>query len=172
MTEKPDYNYVKDKGESKDDILKDIGDHVKRSKQIRQLNEANPHEQALKFDEVRKNPPDPDFMRVGLYQKIDELGNANITCKSKNLKSGEEQEISIDPFFVFSPHIGFDANIAKAPLNVMGILLDETELIAIETKKAFKPEKHIDEKNFGWVWVIVLIGGAVAAGSYLLVSYL
>lgn len=160
-----DYSYKKK--EDKEDVIDDIRKHLDKSREIRQLNDANPHEQALKFEEVRKNPPKPDFMKVDLIHKtVDGLGK--IFSRSKDIETKQIVEFEEDPFFTFAPYIGFMANIAKAPLNVMDVLLDETEMVAIEEKKAFKPEKRKDDKQWGWIFVLVCIVGSVVAGAYLL----
>lgn len=166
MTE-PSYKYKKE-DDSSEEVLDDIRKHLK---QVRQLNEANPHEQALKFEEIRKNPPSSDFMKVELIEKtIDD--EPRIFSRSKQF-DGSTKEIEEDPFFLFSPYIGYQSNIAKAPLNVMDVLLDETELIAVEERKAFKPEKRKDDKQWGWVlFVILAIVGSVGAGAYLVMRFL
>jgi len=172
-----EYHYDKDKKTddftgvpSDDDIDKAL---KKFSGKVRRLDESNPHEQAKKFRMVKQNPPHPDFMKVELHNGQDEQGRPGLYSRHVTLDSGKEAWVEHDPFFVFSPYIGFQANIAKAPMNAMDVLLDETELVAIEEKKAFKPEKRKDENNWSWIlFVIMCVVGSVAGGVFLLMRFM
>jgi len=174
------YHYEK---ESDDDIekvidrksaLDDIRRHVeKESQRVRRLDENNPHEQAKKFRMVKENPPDPDFMKVDLHHGENQQGEHRLYSRHIKLNDGRESWVEHDPFFSFSPYIGFMANIAKAPMNAMDVLFDETELVAVETKNAFKPEKRKDENNWTWIlFVIFCVLGSVVGAIVLGMKFL
>jgi len=172
------YEYNKDSDENKDDAHKraveEIDRHVKHlSRDIRELNESNPHEQAIKFNEIKKNPPDIDFMKVECFHGKDKDGGDVVCSRSINLSNGETRWVEHNPFFVFSPYIGFQANIAKAPLHSMDMLLDEAMNMVNEEKKAFKPEKRKDENNLGWIiFVVLCVLGSIGAAVMLGVRFL
>ena len=175
------YHYEKDSDEKDIDkeidrrsALEDIRRHVeKESRIVRRLDENNPHEQAKKFRKVKENPPDPDFMKVDLHQGENQKGIPRLYSRHIGLDDGREAWVEHDPFFTFSPYIGFMANIAKAPMNAMDVLFDETELVAVETKNAFKPEKRKDENNWTWIlFVIFCVLGSVVGAIVLGMKFL
>jgi hypothetical protein len=163
-----EYSYEGDKSD-----VSDIEDHVNevrktRSRMIRGLHESNPHEQAIKYNRIKENPPDKDFMKVEAFRGKDEEGRDKIFSRSIDF-NGETRWIESDPFFVFSPFIGFQANIAKASVHAMDMLLDEAMNMVSEEKKAFKPEKRSEQKQLGWILLVVLsIIGSIAGGGFLL----
>jgi len=157
----------------KENTLADVRKHLNVSNNLRRLDENNPHEQARKFRMLKQNPPNPDFMKVDLHRGKDGNGNDKLYSRHVTLDDGRSVWIEHDPFFVFSPYVGFMANIAKAPMNAMDVLFDETELVAIEEKNAFKPEKRKDENKWGWImFVVICILGAVGGGGFLLMRML
>ena len=138
-----------------DDALRRHADKVK----LKRLDEANPHEQAEKFRMIKKNPPNIDFMKVEVFKGSD----GKVYSKSIQF-DGETKWLEHDPFFVFSPFIGFQSNINKAPLNTVPMLLDEAMNVVAEEKKAFKPEKRKDENNWSWVLFIILCAAGTIGG--------
>ena len=159
----PDYSY--DKKKLLDDVQASVDKHLKKKAErdeelFKKLDESNPVEQEMMFDMVKKNPPDPDFMRV----TVEPDGDDGLVSKSSN------GSIPVDPLFVFSPYIGFKADIAKAPLNVVPMLIDEAMNVVAEEKKAHKPEKRKDEFNWWWLVFILLILSCGASGVIVLMS--
>lgn len=126
------------------------------SRDLRKLDENNPLEQAMKFNEVKQNPPEPDFMKIEVFHEKDEQGNDVVVSRSEQL-DGEKKEFHHQPILEFSPYIGFMANIAKCPMNVGPMLLDQSQNVVYEEKKAFKPEKPHSEFNWWWLVFIGLI---------------
>jgi len=149
------YSIDKDKplDYSKDELMDDIKDHLDS---IRKLDENNPHEQAKKFNEVKQNPPDPDFMKIELFKERDEQGQDVVVSESKQF-DGTVKRLRHPPIMEFSPYVGFMANIAKCPMNVGDMLIDQAMNMVYEEKKAFKPEKRQNEFNYWWIVFIALL---------------
>ena len=162
----PDYSY--DKKKLLDDVQASVDKHLKKKAErdeelFKKLDESNPVEQEMMFDMVKKNPPEPDFMRV----TVEPDGDGGLVSKSSN------GSFPVDPLFVFSPYIGFKADIAKAPLNVVPMLIDEAMNVVAEEKKAHKPVKRKDDKQIGWILFLVFaIVGSLGAGAFLLMRLL
>jgi len=176
MNSSDNFSYQpKDKKQLTDDDTKKIDNIIKRNEdrlRLKRLDEANPHEQAEKFRMIKQNPPNPDFMKVEVYKGTDETGTERVFSKSTGF-DGRPQWLEHDPFFVFSPYIGFMSNINKAPLNVVPMLLDEAMNVVAEEKKAFKPEKRKDESNWSWVLFLLLcIGGTIGAIAFLAMRFM
>ena len=139
----------------KDELLDEVKKHIDKIN-VRKLDENNPHEQAIKFNEVKKNPPHPDFMKVKVYKEKDENGNDILVSESIQF-DGKTKRLKHDPIFEFSPFVGFMANIAKCPMNVGDMLIDQAMNMVYEEKKAFKPEKRSSEFNYWWIAFIACI---------------
>lgn len=165
-----DFKYDK---ELDKDVLADIRKHLEYKandpiEDIHKLDESNPHELAKKFETIKKNPPDPNFMKVDVFHGVDKNGKDKIYSKSIDF-NGDIKWLEDDPMYCFSPYIGFKADIAQSGMHVVPMLLDEMANVVAEEKKAFKPEKRKDEKQWQWILFIVLaVVGAIGAGLFLI----
>lgn len=124
-----------------EDKHKKIAEELDR---IRDLDEKNPLEQAMKFNAVKKNPPKKGFMEVQLVSKS---------------KDGEYAE---DPYYIIDLNTAIMANVAACPSNVIPMLIDQAQRLAVDKMKTFKPEKRGNEFNWWWiVLAIILIPGII-----------
>jgi len=134
------------------EITKDLDEkHKKVLDEIRKLDELNPLEQAIKYTAVKRNLPKPGYMKVELHKEKDETGQPLIVSKSK------DKEIKHGPFYVVDLNVALMANIAACPSNVVPMLIDQAQRLAVDKMKTFKPEKRAKEFNYWWIVFILLI---------------
>jgi hypothetical protein len=116
---------------------------------IRDLDEKNPLEQAMKFNQIKKNPPKKEYMKVELISR------------SKN-KDGTSNEYQESPYFAIDLNTAIMANVAACPSNIIPMLIDQAQRLAVDKMKTFKPEKRGNEFNWWWiVLAIILIPGII-----------
>lgn len=128
---------------------------------LKKLDEKNPMEQAIKYDAVKSNPPRKGFMKVDVFESTDNDGNPIAVSKSKGF-DGKEQEVKHYPIMSVDLNTLIAADIAACPSNVMPMLLDEYQLLAVNEKRKFKPEKRKDEFNWWWiVFFLLMIPGII-----------
>jgi len=116
---------------------------------IRKLDENNPMERAIKFDNVRKNPPQRDYMKVDLYEKNGELSSVSHGFDG----TSPVKVLDEDRFFSVDLNTCIMADVAACPSNIISMLIDQWVNVAINEKKTFKPEKRKDE--FNWWWLVL-----------------
>lgn len=165
----------KDKGKDikSDDkpIVDELRERAKeKADELRKLDDLNPLEQALEFEEVRKNPAKPGFMRVECFKAIDENGDCCILSKS-NTPEGIKW-IKELPFFVTDLHSAIDANIAACPANVGPMILSEGIKLAKLKKDVWKTEKRKDENMATVIMIIILVGISVGALAFGIMQFL
>jgi len=160
----------KDKGKGN---TKDIDDIRKRAiakaDELRKLDEHNPLEQAMKFDEVRKNPPKPGYMKVECFEAEDNDGNK---CNmSKSVTPEGIKWIKDKPFFITDLHSAIEANIAACPSNVGPMILAEGIKLAKLKKDVFRTEKRRDENKMMVILMIAMVTISVGAGAFLILTF-
>lgn len=143
-----------------DELKEDVYDRAIKKldsiNNIRNLDENNPIEHALKFNEVKKNPPKSGYMEVKCYEGKDENDNPIIISESKQ-EDGTIKKLYHNPFFTVDLNTAIMANIAQAPMNVVPMLIDQGQQLVMNEKKEYKPEKRKDEFNWWWIVFILLI---------------
>lgn len=153
MTEKGKYDATEE--EAKNDI-EDIKKHMEELNEIKQLDEQNPLEQAIKYKAIKQNPPEPDYMKVECFEEKDDKGNPIVISKSIN---GEKTH---SPFFVVDLNKALMADITACPSSVGPMLIDMAQKLVELKKKAFKAEKRKNEYNWWWlVLALLLIPGII-----------
>lgn len=153
MEEKKPYKLKK----SENEITKDLDErHKKALDEIRKLDELNPLEQAIKYTAVKRNLPKSDYMKVEMFEEKDEKGEPLIVSESTQ-KEGETKKIKHGPFYVVDLNIALMANIAACPSNVVPMLIDQAQRLAVDKMKTFKPEKRVKEFNYWWIVFVILI---------------
>lgn len=143
---------------------------IRKADELRQLDEHNPLEQYMKFEQARKNPPKKDFMKVKCFKKKDENGNVYIESRSQQF-DGTEKVIHHLPFFVMDLHDAVTSHINACPSNVGPMLLDEGMKVVDIEKKMFKPEKRKDENKMMVILWIVMITIMVGAGAFAIMTF-
>ena len=124
----------------------------------------------MKFDEVRKNPPKPGFMKVEAYEAEDKDGNRCIMSKSEKEDHGIKW-IKETPFFVTDLHSAIEANIAACPSNVGPLILAEGIKLSKLKKDVFKSEKRKDENKLMVILMIAMITISVGAGAFFILQF-
>lgn len=116
---------------------------------IRKLDENNPVERSIKFDNVKKHPAKKGYMKVDLVKDKDD----NIWSVSHGPKGdGPEKRFKEDLFFTVDLNTAILADIAACPSNVVPMLIDQAMQLVMNEKKEFKPEKRSNE--FNWWWIV------------------
>ena len=120
-------------------------------------------EQAMKFDEVKKNPPAPDYMKVEVAEEEDDDGNTFIVSESRGRDGeGTPKRIRHDPFFTIDLNTAIMADVAKVPSNVVPMFIDKAQQLVANEKKEFKAEKRKGEFNWWWiVFFLLMIPGII-----------
>lgn len=137
---------------------------IRKAEELRKLDEKNPMEQANKFEEVRRNPPKQDYMKVECYEAIDENGDKWIYSASIG-GPDDVKWIKHKPFFVTDLYRAINANVAGCPSNVGPMLIDQGRKLEDLERKTFKPEKRRDENMFMVVLIIAMIAISVIAAA-------
>jgi len=159
-----------DKTKTKSTSSRDAVDRaLAKADELRKLDEHNPLEQAMKFEEIRKNPPKPGFMKVEAYEAEDDNGNACIVSKSETPDG--IKWIKHHPFFITDLHTAISANIAACPSNVGPMLLDQGMKLADLEKGTFKPKKRKDENKMMVILMIAMITISVGAGVFFILQF-
>jgi len=145
----------------------DVNDKVDKLIDTKQLDESNPLERAKKFEEVKRFPPEPGYMKVELYEG-EQNGEPVVVSKSKGPDgTGDELVYVHDPFMTIDLKTAIDADVAAVPSNTVPMLIDQSVQLAMNEKKTFKPEKRKEE--FNWWW---LVFGLLCLPGVLLLLYL
>jgi len=152
-------------------IEESVDKAIEHADKLRKLDEHNPLEQAMKFDELRKNPPKKDFMKVECFEREDAKGNKYIESKSTQL-DGTEKIIKHHPFFSIDLHDAIMAQVNACPANVGPMLLDQGMKLADLEKHTFKPEKRRDENKMMVILMIVMVTIMVGAGAFAIMMFL
>ena len=122
---------------------KDVVDELDR---ISDMDEKNPLEQAMKFNRIKRNPPRRGYMRV----------DAEVITRSRD-RDGKIREYRQSPYFVIDLNTAIMANIAACPSNIIPMLIDQAQRLAVDKMKTFKPEKRTNEFNWWWIVLAVLL---------------
>lgn len=146
MTEKGKYDPEE---EPKDDDMGDMEKHMQELQEIKQLDEQNPLEQAIKYKAVKQNPPEPDYMKVECFEGKDADGKPIVKSVS------EKKEYSESPFFVIDLNKALLADITACPSSVGPMLIDMSQKLVELKKKAFKSE--VRKSEFNWWWIVLMI---------------
>ena len=161
------------KDKKKDDVSVDAKTIIERAREkadeLRKLDEHNPLEQAMKFDEVRKNPPEPGYMKVAAYEAEDDDGKRCIMSKSDTPKG--IKWIKEKPFFITDLHSAIESNIAACPSNVGPLILAEGIKLAKLKKDVFRTEKRRDENKLMVILMILMITISVGAGAFMIIQF-
>jgi hypothetical protein len=147
MTEKGKYDAVEE--EEAKDAIDDIKKHLEELNEIKQLDEQNPLEQAIKYKAVKQNPPEPDYMKVECFEEKDADGKPIVISKS------EKKEYTHSPFFVIDLNKALLADITACPSSVGPMLIDMSQKLVELKKKAFKSE--VRKSEFNWWWIVLMI---------------
>lgn len=170
------YNLTDD--ENSIDIHDDIADKIDKMNidQIRNLDQNNPMEHAIKYDMVKHHMPKPDYMKVEVHEEQDDK-TGEIYPVSESEHKDEKGNIVIKkirhfPFFVIDLNTAIAANVAQVPMNVVPNLIDMAQDIVWEEKKAYKPEKRKEEFNYWWIIFILLIISGGISMAFMILSLL
>jgi len=139
----------------------DVTSKVDRVLEFKRLDESNPLERFKKFTMIKENPPNPDFMKVEVFEGRDADGTPIVKSVSSQ---GTYEE---DPFLIINPYMLFQGNIAASPINSVSTILELLKGVVRE-EKIFKREKR--EKEFPWGWLI--IGLSLIPGILLLLFWI
>lgn len=167
-----------------DDIDKKIDDKLKsediRSKEkfidnlagIKELDEQNPLEQAIKYRAVKQNPPEPGYMGVKCYKVKDAKGKDIVVSESEITDPDGKKSIQRfkhDPFFTIDLNTAIAADITACPSSTIPMLLDMAQKKVELKKTAFKVKTRREEFNWWWIlFAILLIPGIATAILWLL----
>jgi hypothetical protein len=146
MTEKGKYDATEE--ETKNDI-EDIKKHMEELNEIKQLDEQNPLEQAIKYKAVKQNPPEPGYMKVECFEEKDADGKPIIKSVSEK---GTQYH---NPFFVVDLNKALMADITACPSSVGPMLIDMAQKLVELKKKAFKSE--VRKGEFNWWWIVLAL---------------
>jgi len=164
------YEEEKETSETKEKSVEEQIDKVlKGSTPLRKMDEHNPMEQAIKFQEVRKNPPKKGYMKVECYEALDDDGNKWI-CSKSNGPDGIKW-IKHKPFFVTDLYQAIMSNVATCPANVGPMLIDQgMKQIDLE-KKQFKPQKRRDDNKMMALIMIIMVTVMAGAGAFAIFQF-
>jgi len=143
--------------------LDKIEDEEKTITEIKQLDELNPLERAEKFEEIKKNPPQPGYMDVKVYGGTNKnTGEPVVVSISKGPKGdGDEKVILHNPIMPVDLNTSVKADIAACPSSVIPMVIDERLQLQADEKKEYKPRKRKPEFNWGWVLILMLMVPAI-----------
>lgn len=147
MTEKGKY----DPETKSEEELEDIKKHMEELDELKQLDEQNPLEQAIKYKAVKQNLPEPGYMKVECFEEKDENGKPIVISKSEN------KTLIHSPFFVVDLNKAIAADITACPSSVGPMLIDMSQKLVELKKAAFKVEKRKSEFNWWWIVLAVLL---------------
>lgn len=142
---------------------------IKKIDELRQLDESNPLERAVKFNMVRKHPPKPDFMKIDVSEGEDENGNRIAVSESKGFK-GKVKRIIHPPFMSINLNTLIAADVAACPSNIMPMLIHKYVQVDRDERKIMKPkDKRRDEFNWWWIvfFLLMIPGILVIIWSFL-----
>jgi len=147
---------------------KDIEEFIDRLNQVKELDEQNPLEQAIKYRAVKQNPPKPGYMEIGLYKDTDKDGQDIVVSQSEILDDngkpiGEFKRYKHDPFYTVDLNKLIQADITACPSSVGPMLIDMATKKESLKKKAFTTEpKRGTEFNYWWIaFVLLLVPGII-----------
>jgi len=145
------------KTKDKDKEMKDFLDKLDK---IKELDEQNPLEQAIKYKAVKQNPPLPGYMEVRAYDVKDEKNKDIIISESdvyndKGEYTGKVKRFKHDPFFTVDLNKLFMADITACPSNVGPMLIDMGQKLVELKKTGFGI--HTRRSEFNWWWIILAI---------------
>jgi len=136
--------------------------HLDELDRIKELDEQNPLEQAVKYRAIKQNPPEQGYMEVRLFKDKDKKGNPVVVSESDipdddGNPSGEVKQYRHDPFFTVDLSKQLNGDITSCPSSVGPMLIDMAQKL-VETKKgAFKQDKRRSEFNWWWIVLAVLL---------------
>lgn len=140
------------------DRPKTVEDEIDSLTTIKQLDDENPLEQAIKYDMVKRNMPKKDYMKVTKkqVQVRDNEGNKRdfIVTESKQ-KNGKILRIIQDVIRVVDLNTSILADIARCPSHVGPLLIDNYVKVNLEEKEEFKPEKRREIPI--WLYIVLLL---------------
>lgn len=129
---------------------------------IKELDEQNPSEQAIKYRAVKQNSPVPGYMEVRLHKEEDEKGRPIVVSESDVLDpdgkpSEKVKRFKHDPFFTVDLNKLFLADITACPSSVGPMLIDMAQKLVELKKGAFKSERRRTEYNWWWIVMALLL---------------
>jgi hypothetical protein len=142
--------------------IKDMENFIDSLNKVKELDEQNPLEQAIKYRAVKQNPPEPGYMEVRCYEDKDDKGEPVVISESDIPKddgspSTEVKRFKHDPFFTTDLSKLIMADITACPSSVGPMLIDMAQKLVEIKKGAFKIDKRKSEFNWWWIVLAVLL---------------
>jgi len=136
--------------------------HLDELDRVKELDEQNPLEQAMKYRAVKQNPPVPGYMEVRCYDDKDEKGEPFVVSESdipddNGNSSGRVKRFKHSPFYTVDLNKAIMADVAACPSNVGPMLIDMAQKFVELKKTAFKVDKRRSEFNWWWIVLAVLL---------------
>jgi len=147
---------------------KDAQEFIESLDKIKELDEQNPSEQAIKYKAVKQNPPKPGYMEVKMHKDKDEKQKDIIVSESDVLDDNGEPTEKVkrfkhDPFFTVDLNKLLMADIAACPSSVGPMLIDMAQKVVELKKTGFGIHSRRAEFNWWWiVFALLLIPGIIA----------
>jgi len=138
--------------------IEDMESFIDNLDKVKELDEQNPLEQAIKFRAVKQNPPVPGYMKVDMYKGKDAKGRPIVKSVSEHDDGNGKivkHEFDEDPFYTVDLNKAIMADVAACPSNVGPMLLDMAQKFVELKKGAFKQDKRRSE--FSWWWIVLAV---------------
>ena len=158
MANKYDISEDDDSKKTNTKTSEDVERFIDNLDKIKDLDEKNPLEQAMKFNAIKQNPPEPGYMEVRMFKDKDEKDRPVFVSESDHIDDDGKKvlkQLRHDPSFVIDLNSALMANVAACPSNVIPMLIDEAQRLAVDKMKTFKPEKRRSE--FSWWWIVLAV---------------
>lgn len=142
--------------------IKEMEKFVDNLSKVKEYDEQNPLEQAIKYRAVKQNPPEPGFMEVRCYESENEKGEPVVVSESDEYDdegepTGDVKQFEHDPFFTVDLNKQIMGDISSCPSSVGPMLIDMAQKLVEIKKGAFKSEKRRSEFNWWWIMLVVLL---------------
>lgn len=166
MAKKYDIDRVVDEASRDENIskktVKDMESFIDNLDKVKELDEQNPLEQAVKYRTVKQNPPEPGYMEVRCYEDKNDKGEPLVISESDipdsdGNPSGRVRQFKHEPFFTVDLNKQLTGDITACPSSIGPMLIDMAQKLVEIKKGAFKVDKRRSEFNWWWIVLAVLL---------------
>lgn len=165
--EEPEYDFRDESGKSVDDLV---------DERLIKLEEQRKTAEDIHILDIKKNPPEPGYMRVELKKAVvstkDEDDRPLSVIRTalpldEKMQEPPKQDPTVfvnangdtlqtyDTIFDVDLKQMYDGQVSDCSSTIFPMLMDEAVQLALDEKKIRSPEKRKEE--FKWWWVLVLL---------------